>query len=378
MLSILYSEVNTLCILIVLLVLYKVHRSADLRSRKVFFERVLLSTAAFFATDLVCITIDQKLMNWGVTANWIINTSYYVLIGVMGFTWFLYSESVQQSVLVKDRKSKILCMIPLCILCILLIVNFKTRILFYVDENNVYHRGELYALQAIVAYAYMLGTAAKAFFKALHTDSYSKRKEYFTLSSFVMLPIMFGVIQFFTPGVPIACIGITLGILSVYLDFQEQLISLDPLTQVNNRNHLKSYLVGKMQHAKEEQGLYLLMIDVDYFKKINDQYGHIEGDTALVRVANAIKQVCQGNNYFLARYGGDEFMIIGELEQESKVEALCRRLQAEVEKTSREANSPYTLTLSIGYAKYAKYIKTMQEFIAAADVELYKVKKART
>lgn len=198
-----------------------------------------------------------------------------------------------------------------------------------------------------------------------------------TLSSFVALPIIFGTLQIVFQGIPLLCIGITLGVLSVYMEFQEQLISLDPLTQINNRNQLRRYLSGKMQHMKEVSNLYLLMMDVDYFKKINDQYGHVEGDKALIRVSEAMKQSCRGKNHFLARFGGDEFVIICEAQDEQEVKTLCQTLQENVVETNHAANASYPLSLSIGYAKYSPKYKTIQEFMNAADIELYKIKKSR-
>lgn len=108
--------------------------------------------------------------------------------------------------------------------------------------------------------------------------------------------------------------GITLAIFQVYINSMEQMISQDALTQLKNRNELIKYLSDKMKNNDRRKNLYLLMMDADYFKKINDQYGHMEGDNALVCIAEVLREVGVEKEYFVARYGGDEFIVIYEAE----------------------------------------------------------------
>ena len=87
-------------------------------------------------------------------------------------------------------------------------------------------------------------------------------------------------------------------------------VSVDKLTQVNNRQNLLSYLSYKINN--HEETVYLIMMDIDKFKTINDTYGHLAGDDALICVAKALKQACAQfkKRPFIARYGGDEFVVI--------------------------------------------------------------------
>ena len=173
------------------------------------------------------------------------------------------------------------------------------------------------------------------------------------------------------------CLGITLGVLYFYFNFQEQLISLDPLTQLNNRNQLIKYLSSKMAHRDKSKALYLLVMDVDFFKKINDHFGHIEGDRALVRVAEALKLACANEPCFISRYGGDEFVLILEVQDPKELQALCGKINDALACGNARANAPYPLVLSIGYARYEDSIQSIPQLIALADEELYRVKWER-
>ncbi len=77
--------------------------------------------------------------------------------------------------------------------------------------------------------------------------------------------------------------------------------------KINNMCY--TYLYEQMdKHAKDGM-LWLMLLDIDAFKSINDTYGHIEGDTALKKTAHVLQAVCNQHNCFLARYGGDEFVL---------------------------------------------------------------------
>jgi diguanylate cyclase (GGDEF)-like protein len=119
------------------------------------------------------------------------------------------------------------------------------------------------------------------------------------------------------------------------------------------------------------------MIDVDYFKSINDNFGHLEGDEALIRVANALKQGCTScrKRPYIARYGGDEFIIVTELSEEETLD-LCSSIKNKLKELNDNAGVRYSLNLSIGCAEW-KSGMTANDLINTADFNLYKEKAAR-
>ena len=154
-------------------------------------------------------------------------------------------------------------------------------------------------------------------------------------------------------------------------------ISLDPLTQLNNRTHLAKYVAQKMRHRDAERTLCLFIVDVDHFKQINDTYGHVEGDRALQRVADALRHCSANRQAFVARYGGDEFVIVREAAGGCDARQVSERLNAELARVGEEAYAPYEMRVSVGGAPYGSGICTLQDFIRAADKELYQAKANR-
>jgi diguanylate cyclase (GGDEF)-like protein len=133
----------------------------------------------------------------------------------------------------------------------------------------------------------------------------------------------------------------------------EQLARLDGLTQIGNRRLFNEYLAQELARChREAQPLSLIFCDIDHFKRFNDSLGHWEGDSALIKVAQALKSVCKRPADKPMRYGGEEFAIILPNTNLSGAETIAGELQqammtAEIPHTS----SPFgLLTLSIGVA----------------------------
>ena len=168
--------------------------------------------------------------------------------------------------------------------------------------------------------------------------------------------------------------------LYVYIISLNDQVSIDELTRLNNRTQLKKYVVGESSKQNNDKSTrFVLMIDLNKFKQINDQYGHVEGDMALKRTADALKAACGDNvlKTFIARYGGDEFIIITKTDNEELVKELCNTIKNTVIRLNDEAGAKYELTASIGYASYTGDITAFQTALAEADEALYKDKAAR-
>ncbi|MBS3732368.1 MAG: GGDEF domain-containing protein, partial [Desulfobacterales bacterium] len=131
------------------------------------------------------------------------------------------------------------------------------------------------------------------------------------------------------------------------------LIFEDEVTGLNNRRYLLHYFKNRVNWAALERNpLCLMMIDVDYFKRINDQYGHDVGDQAMVHAAEIIKNALP-RNAIPVRYAGDNFLIVLPKGQKPDARALARKLLHLVRKnpfSPAEASAEIPLTVSIGIA----------------------------
>jgi diguanylate cyclase (GGDEF)-like protein len=143
-------------------------------------------------------------------------------------------------------------------------------------------------------------------------------------------------------------------------------VTLDPLTGVNNRRALRSYI------DEEKRDVTFVMIDVDHFKKINDKWGHAIGDTVLLSLGKILLSQRIGS-YIPFRYGGDEFLLAFTDETESAVVEMCDKLQRQFINFISQDMKKESICLSIGIALYRKG-ESPHEAIMRADEALYQIK----
>ena len=162
-------------------------------------------------------------------------------------------------------------------------------------------------------------------------------------------------------------------------DFEHQykLATTDGLTELYNHRYFQDTLKKQIDTAKRyEQEFSLIIIDIDFFKKFNDTYGHQVGDAVLRTVAQILKKNTRATDY-VCRYGGEEMSII--LPQTSKKEALvnAQRICDAVAKTPLKVNNntEVNITISLGVSAFPQDGDTPQKLIECADKALYYAKE---
>ncbi len=157
----------------------------------------------------------------------------------------------------------------------------------------------------------------------------------------------------------------------------ERLSVTDSLTGLYNRRKLAEILTDQIaRYQRNRRAFSVLMLDIDHFKALNDNYGHLLGDEVLAQVANILAQTIR-NVDFAARYGGEEFVIV--LVETSSQAALdtAERIRAKVADASYgAAEQRIAVTVSIGIAECSEDDATDEAVIARADQALYQAKDA--
>ena len=153
--------------------------------------------------------------------------------------------------------------------------------------------------------------------------------------------------------------------------------SYDELTNLYNRYALTQLSGHIISEAKEEKKPYnVAIIDVDYFKNVNDTYGHLSGDMVLEQLSRVLRAYSM-RGIISGRWGGEEFIMIAPYDIEySRFTKILERLRMSVEnrKFKIEADEEINITISVGSAKIKKYT-TLEEAVSIADENLYKAKE---
>jgi two-component system, cell cycle response regulator len=162
---------------------------------------------------------------------------------------------------------------------------------------------------------------------------------------------------------------------AAYHDEIYRLTTMDGLTQIYNRRYFEESLERELSRCRRyKRALSLVMIDIDYFKKINDTYGHLAGDVVLKAVASTINKKIRREDV-LARYGGEEFgVVLPEIELKGAV-AFAEKVRKLVEKSVFEfADQSIEVTVSAGVATLQK-TEAAELLVKRADDKLYEAKK---
>jgi len=155
----------------------------------------------------------------------------------------------------------------------------------------------------------------------------------------------------------------------------QQLAITDPLTGVHNRRHLFELGQREFQRAKRfKRPLSVLMVDIDRFKNVNDQYGHSTGDTVLLRLSGLLKTGVREFD-IVGRYGGEEFVIILPETSASATFEVAERLRILISKAFENTDLPI-ITVSIGTASSQLETPDLDALIHFADIAMYAAKKS--
>ena len=249
---------------------------------------------------------------------------------------------------------------------ILLIANLFYPLVF-TNKNGIYQRKPAYIVFLIFAVLYILDSLY------LYARCCQKTGilKLFPVQVF-LLPVAIGVIvQALFLEIAITWTSVAIAIAGVMTALKNEMIFLDRLTGLYNRVYLE--FLEKQVCNKKGVWVSGIMIDMNGFKRINDNYGHAEGDAALVIVADLLRKSF-GEYGVVTRYAGDEFVVMLNTIDEQCIQALIKRAKQNFEEENRTNDKPYQLSASMGYAISNLSVETISDFMNRIDRQMYQDK----
>lgn len=297
--------------------------------------------------------------------QYISNTISSASSGIIGYCWCLFVEyHIHRNFKRIKKKSRILA-VPLIIATILIIINLLgTDIIFDISKENVYTRGPMNFILYIFVFVYYI----ESIYTVQKAKSDSILVEFFPIYFFI-IPCMIGtMIQGFFFGISTVWLCVAIAFIIVYIEIQISISFIDDLSGLYNRKYMNHYL-NKLQNNKTKH-VYGFLLDVNDFKVINDTYGHLSGDRAIIHIGKILQNTV-GNGCVAIRMGGDEFVIFAILKSNEEALALKKHIEQNVRQFNIHSKEPFHLSFSIGIAKYSGNIDT---FLSAMDDSMYEAK----
>ena len=326
---------------------------------KLFISLVFLVMAANIIEPLTFF-LEEKPGAISHYANLLGSTYLYAANIASGFLWTMYVDLK----LYRDKnrlKKKLPIYGALPAICaVMLIVNLFCPFIITVDENNRFQRLSWCWIM------YLMVIIAAGMSIVIYLDYQRKHEKilFFPVWMF-MIPVISGsVAQGFFYGISTAWPAAAIGIAALHMSLQNEKSFIDPLTGLYNRLYLEHTLI--IVRGKKYYGI---MLDLNWFKKINDDYGHSAGDRALNDAGKIIKSALLVKNSVF-RYAGDEYVILLETDSESEVIATEERIREEAGKFNSVSGEPYKLSFSMGHAKLES-TDTDDGFLHKIDTAMY-------
>ncbi len=369
-----YAEVNLGCVCVLMLLFYSIKKLPTPLLKYPLFQKLVLCHIIYFISDSMWAFVNDGVLPKNTFSVLLVNYSNIVILPVVAYSCFLFAEISTRPDMTRKQIEhlQVKLLIPIIAQALILLVSFIVAPDFWLDDKlepcDLY-----YMLLAIMPMLYWITATIRGVIRAREVQNQPNFRTYLIVASYTPGVLIAGGAQvFFALTTPLFCFWCTFIILFVYLHLQNQLISTDSLTMLNNRNRLHDFLLQQ----REEKDSFVIMVDVDHFKQINDTYGHAEGDRALVLVSQALKKACEQLSYsmFLCRYGGDEFLMIAQTDvPDEVVKKIKDCLQEEVSKENGARS--YTIEASMGFARWDGRPDSFKESMVNADKKMYEDKR---
>ena len=250
---------------------------------------------------------------------------------------------------------------------VLLVLNFFYPLVFHIDETNVYHR-DIYYLVFLIGGGLLI---SYGYFYYIILKLHSPALRYFPVWQFLTPIVTAMIIQALIYGVSLQPVGYAIAFAGLVICLQNECIYIDKLTGVYNRYELDNFK-KVFEHLRREK-VAVLMLDLNGFKAINDNFSHAEGDEALVAFADILSGVVKGEGVVI-RFAGDEFIVILRRFKEDNIDRYRKMIMDAVEKYNQTSGKPYQLAVAIGGDIFANSGEH-DDVVARIDHLMYKDKQ---
>lgn len=351
--------------LVLFLLLYRIRISQTNQFDEKAYNFMLI--VAFIATinETLSFIIDARPGFIFHILQYISNTISSASSGIIGYCWCLFVEyHIHRNFKRIKKKSRILA-VPLIIATILIFINLLgTGIIFDISKENVYTRGPMNFILYIFVFVYYI----ESIYTVQKAKNDSILVEFFPIYFFI-IPCMIGtMIQGFFFGISTIWLCVAIAFIIVYIEIQISISFIDDLSGLYNRKYMNHYL-DKLQNDKPKH-VYGFLMDINDFKTINDIYGHLKGDQAIIQFGKILQHSIDKDSVAI-RMGGDEFVIFAILKSNEEALALKKHIEQNVRQFNTNSTEPFHLSFSIGIAKYSGNIET---FLSSMDDSMYEAK----
>ena len=377
-----YATFDMFCALIMSILLYTTFIDVDRTKKRIHFLNVIVAVILYCFSDMLWeFAFTDVHISRTTFSRYATNILMYTVMVICSYSICRFLLSIWELVARHNFTRSLFVFAPFGVMLIIVLTTPWTHAIFSIDKNGDLIRGAFYPFFMTLLFGYVIVFGILSLILYFRTENDFAKEQYFLVTVYTIPVVIGAFIHYSFRTLPAFAIGFTIATLIIYIFQMRDQVSLDALTGINNRRQGERFFIEQIKRINEEphstiECLYLFMMDLNKFKAINDNYGHTEGDKALVSVAEVLKEACSHirRSCIMSRFGGDEF-VIGVVFTPEEAHLLYEKIHFFIKKKNEELNAPYKISISIGFTYYKKEYKDFRTFLSNADALMYEMKE---
>jgi len=337
------------------------------------FMWILALTWFVLVTEIFSVVVNVPNLKELITLNKIVNIIGFIMSPVVPFLGYMFIKEWPTRFQKEKIKVNNIIIIPLIINGIITAISYNGGWVFRITGENIYERGPLFFIFPCICFMYV---GFYLYFIYKHRSKFNYA-EVIIFSSFFIVPTLATIFQLIYPVYLSTWKSIAIVSVITYIFIINDQAYRDSLTGLGNRLAYEQF--SQNSYNKKMNKLFIVYIDIDDFKNINDSYGHYEGDVAIKLFANLLRKAFPLKQRKIIRLGGDEFLIFFKEQQKEVIESYIQNLDEQVKVFNKSGEKPYSFSFSYGVAGYPNddENESIAKLLEHADQRMYKYKQKR-
>jgi diguanylate cyclase (GGDEF) domain len=365
-------DINIMAVILLSIIFFIAFHRLD---RKDVLNRVFLKVSLIIILELLLETttciINRHNEKWLIPVSIVIHICLFSISPILTYYWY----ELIKNLVVKEQEAvkggNKLFFLPVIVSIVVTVVSPVFHLVFYITDNNVYHRGPLFIPVEMTIYFYVILSCLLI----MKNRNKLIKEDFIVLFTANIFPLIGGVIQLFFYGPLLMLSSTAFSLMITYNFLQQRMVQLDSLTGAWNRGSFDYYIEQRLK-CNSNDIIGIIYCDLDKLKYINDNYGHMEGDAALKTSISIIKDIIMKNE-IIVRMGGDEFIIITDYKTKQELDLVVDKLREAFVEYNYQSNKSYKIECSFGADVFCSDYSSIQQFLNHVDNLMYENKRLK-
>jgi len=334
-----------------------------------FFEGMVWITFLALIMETLTFVIDEKPGVIIHILQHVTNAYLFLASSCVGILWVLFVDVRIFHSIPRIKKWLKVLIIPYAILILFIICDlFGTNFIFSIDENNKYVRGDF----VVFSFAFVYCCYAITLVLAILAVKRHGHIRFFPVHYFIIPSLLGTIAQGLFYGLSVGWLCLSISLLFIQLHLANQNACEDELSGLYNRKYF-GWMLEKLTSTKKNRLIGAIMMDVDHFKTINDEFGHSVGDDVIQTIGKLLSKINTASTIAF-RIGGDEFVVLHVNHSETELEQLCSKINDQVSEFNKTTTKPYSLSVSMAYSTCNTANFSPDQFFHQLDLKMYEQK----